>query len=228
VASCASLPFCEDFESGTAGQAPPSPKWTVVMNGNGTARIDGAQGHGSSKSLRVNNTGYHISAMVSGAPLFPLPSGALWGRYYFRLAAVPTSGHHIWVEAGSIANDGRETRLGANAINGMLRLDINRWPGDTEQTSPMGTLVAGRWHCMEFMFDSTAHEARVWFDSAELPDLRVTNWVPPLNPMNGNNSSPIPNWSPVYEAIRFGMELAQGEIWYDDIALGYARIGCLP
>jgi hypothetical protein len=115
-----------------------------------------------------------------------------------------------------------ETRIGAN----IGALDINRWPGDTEQRAPGARLTAGMWYCLEFMFDGGGNEARVWLDGAELTDLHVTNWVAP-NQANGNNSMPIANWAPPYDAVRLGWELGNGEIWFDDVAFAYQRIGCL-
>jgi len=139
-----------------------------------------------------------------------------------RIPAAP-SGHVIWIEAGAVMNDVAETRIGAN----IGAMDINRWPGDTEQRAPAAKPFDGMFHCLEFMFDSQADEARVWLDSSEITDLHVTNWVAPMQ-QNGNNSTPITNWAPDYQAIRFGWELGgNGDIWFDDVALGYTRIGCL-
>jgi hypothetical protein len=194
----------------------------LSLNGNGTIQIDGSQAHGGTKSMHVNGTNqFHTMAMVRGAPLFPLPAGVLYGRAWLRLAAAPPSGHVTWIEAGSATNDQAETRIGYNL--GML--DINRWPGDTEQRAPSATLQGGMWYCIEFMFDSMADEARIWLGGTEISDLHVTNWVAP-NPQNGNNQTPIPNWAPDYQAVRFGWELNGGSVWFDDIALGYSRINC--
>jgi hypothetical protein len=147
-------------------------------------------------------------AMVRGAPLFPLPAGVLFGRAYVRLGATVTSNHVIWIEAGSVMNDLNETRIGAN----LGLLDVNLWPGDADHRATGVTLTPIVWHCIEFMFDNVARETRVWLDNTELPDLHVTNWSVPST-----------------DAVRFGWELNGGtsEIWYDDVALGYARIGCL-
>lgn len=212
--SCASLPFCDDFQTGTASQPPNAAKWTVDLNGSGTVTIDGSLGHNSSQSLHVSaNNGFHTMAMVKGAPVFPLPAGVLYGRAYLRLGSALTTNHVIWIEAGSIINDMYETRIGANT--GLL--DLNLWPGSSgsgelDSRATGVTLLPGVWDCIEFMFDNTARETRVWLNSTELTDLHVTNWS-----------------LPGYDAIRFGWELNAGtsEIWYDDIALGYARIGCL-
>jgi hypothetical protein len=182
-------------------------------------------GHASSKSLHVNpNNAFHTMAMVKGAPVFPLTGGVLYGRAYVRISGAMPSNHTIWIEAGSVMNDVAETRIGAN----IGAMDINRWPGDTEQRAPSAKLTAGQWQCLEWMFDQQNSVASVWLDSNEITDLHVTNWVAPMQ-QNGNNSTPILNWAPDYEAIRFGWELngSGGEIWFDDVALGYTRIGCL-
>jgi hypothetical protein len=224
--SCATLPFCDDFESGTAGGAPDASKWTVDLNfGTGTVQIDGAQKHAGAKSLHVvPNGNFHTMAMAKGAPLFPLPAGALFGRVYVRLAKAMSTAHVIWIEAGSIMNDTAETRIGAN----LGELDVNRMPGDADQRAPGVTLAAGQWTCLEFMFDNMIDEARVWLNSTEIPALHVTNWV--TTPAD-SSGGPLTNWAPDYQAIRFGWELNSmtgEEIWFDDVALGYTRIGCLP
>jgi len=216
--------FCDDFEAGTLGQPPNAARWMLSrVGGNGVIQIDSAQFHGGSKSLHIDGTNqFHTMAMVTGAPVFPLPTGVLYGRAWLRLASVPGPNTHVsWIEAGSAMNDQAETRIGYN----LGQMDINRWPGDTEQRAPSATLQAGMWYCVEFMFDSTADEARVWLGGSELTDLHVTNWVAP-NPQNGNNTNAIPNWAPDYQAVRFGWELQGASIWFDDIALGYSRINC--
>jgi hypothetical protein len=213
----------DDFESGTAGSAPTSTKWTVDINGGGTVTVDGTVAHQGTKSLHVVPGSFHAMAMVKGAPLFPLPGGVLYGRTYLRLKSAPGNNHYIWIEAGSIMNDVAETRIGAN----LGVMDINRWPGDTEQRAPGVTFVGAQWYCVEFMFDKTNNEARVWRDGTEITDLHVTDWVSVNG--KGNNTTPIPSWAPDYQAVRFGWELNADadEIWFDDVALGYARIGCL-
>lgn len=215
--------FCDDFEAGTVGQPPNATRWMLSrVGGNGPIQIDNAQFHGGSKSLLVNGTNqFHTMAMVTGAPVFPLPAGVLYGRAWLRLSASAGQSHVTWIEAGSVMNDQMETRIGSN----LGVMDINRWPGDTEQRAPGNTLQAGMWYCIEFMFDSAADVARVWLGGNELTDLHVTNWVAP-NPQNGNNTTPIPNWAPDYQAVRFGWELNGSSIWFDDVALGYSRINC--
>jgi hypothetical protein len=207
--SCTALPFCDDFQAGIPAQPPNVQKWTVDLNGSGTVTIDGTMGHNSTQSLHVHpNNGFHTMAMVKGAPVFPLPAGVLYGRAYVRLGGTLTNNHVVWIEAGSILNDVNETRIGAN----LGLLDVNLWPGDADHRATGVTLVPGSWDCVEFMFDNTARETRVWLNSTELPDLHVTNWSVPS-----------------YDAVRFGWELNAGtsDIWYDDVALGYTRIGCL-
>ncbi|HEY3592981.1 MAG TPA: hypothetical protein VGL13_03880 [Polyangiaceae bacterium] len=215
--------LADNFESATANGPPDPGKWSVDLNGGGTVTIDGTMGHSSSKSLHVNGMGgFHTMAMAKGAPLFPAPGNRFFGRVYLRLAAAQPTGHVIWIEAGSVTNDVAETRIGSN----IGQLDINRFPGDTEQRAPAGKIGAGEWHCFEFMFDGGGNDARVWLDSTELTDLHVTNWVAP-NQANGNNTSPILNWAPSYDAVRLGWELSGAEVWFDDVAFGYDRLGCL-
>jgi hypothetical protein len=216
--------LADNFEAATANGPPDPTKWTVdLMFGQGTVSIDGTIGHNSAKSLHVNsNNAFHTMAMAQGAPLFPAPGNRFFGRVYLRLGAAMPSGHVIWIEAGSVMNDVVETRIGSN----LSQLDINKFPGDTEQRAPAAKIAATTWTCVEFMFDGGGSEARVWLDSVELTDLHVTNWVAPVQ-ANGNNTTPILNWGPQYDAVRIGWELGGGEIWFDDVAFGYSRLGCL-
>jgi hypothetical protein len=195
-----------------------------LLGGNGIVQIDGTKGYKSSKSLHVNgnNGQFHTMAQVSGAPVFPLPNGVLFARAYLMLPGALPTGHVIWIEAGTVTNDTAETRFGANSG----QLDVNHWPGDQEQRAPGTTIGDGAWHCVEIMYDSMHQLAEVWLDSNELTDLYVTNWVAPMQ-QNGNNTTPLTNWSANYAAIRFGWELNGAEIWYDDVAIGYGRLGCV-
>jgi Cip1-like, core domain len=203
---CGGFAFCDDFEGPPAGQPPDALKWTVdLVSSTGTVSIDGSQAHGGSKSLHVNGSGgFHTMAMVKGAPVFPLPAGVLFARAYMKGPMTSAGGNHvIWIEAGSVANDVSETRFGANGG----QLEINKWPGDTEQRAPSAVLT-GDWQCVELMYDNAAGEVRAWLDGTELTGLHLTSWAPG------------------YDAIRFGWELNGGSIWFDDVVLGYARIGC--
>jgi hypothetical protein len=223
-AGAVALVLVDTFEA-TPANGPPDPtKWTVdLLGGNGVVTVDSTIAHNSTKSLHVNgNASFHTMAMSKGAPLFPAPGNRFFGRLYLRLPGAMPQGHVIWIEAGSVMNDVAETRLGSN----IGQLDINRWPNDTEQRAPAGKLTAATWQCFEFMFDGGANEARVWLDGTELTDLHVTHWVAP-NQTNGNNNTPILNWAPSYDAVRLGWELGGAEIWFDDVAFAYQRIGCL-
>ena len=41
------------------------------------------------------------------------------------------------------------------------------------------------------------------------------------------NTMPMLNWGITYAAVRLGVELANGEVWFDDVAFGYQKLGCL-
>ena len=166
-------------------------------------------------------------AQVSGAPVFPLPKGLLYARAYVKeptalgTGSGQLSGHVIWIEV-IVANDVTESRWGAN----IGQIDVNHWPGDQEQRAPNAAFPANAWNCVEIMYDSTHQLVKVWMNSTEITDLDVTNWVAPMQ-ANGNNTTPLTNWSPDYEAIRFGWELGGASIWYDDVVLSYSPIGCV-
>lgn len=110
-------------------------------------------------------------------------------------------------------------RIGAN----IGQLDVNHWPGDQEQRAD-AAIMSDTWHCVELQVDGVASELRVWLDEA-LPDLTVTDWTTPPGG-EGNNTTPLLDWAPTFESVRLGWELGAGEIWYDDVVISTAPIGC--
>jgi hypothetical protein len=48
----------------------------------------------------------------------------------------------------------------------------------------------------------------------------------PSRPRPVETSDEKTGWSPTYAAFRIGWELGEGEIWFDDVALGHSPIAC--
>ena len=77
---------------------------------------------------------------------------------------------------------------------------------------PGVSFPASAWVCLEVLIDHARPEIDVWVGGVEVPDLHHTDW-------------PVDN----YDTLRFGFEKYAGpglDVWYDDIAVGTARIGC--
>jgi hypothetical protein len=209
--------FSDDFEAATLGTS-----WTERINGGGTFDLTTAQRHGGNQSLHVAVTGFSTFQALEGSPLFPAPSNTFYARVWLYLPGLPT-GHVVWLEAGAVANDQHEVRLGMNRD----ALQINLWQnGEVDMIAPNSGLMANTWHCFELKFG--VDELVVWLDGTRVDDVSTTNWVPAV-PANGSNQTPKSGWSPTYEAFRIGWELSGGgvsDIWYDDVAVSHAPIGC--
>ena len=216
------LLFCDDFERDTVGgMPPPSPRWSVALNGMGTVSIDATTpAHSGGKSVHVSSAGgYQTFFVLAGAPVFPA-QGPLYVRLYIRLGATMSSGHNTYYKAGAAGapSSDHETRIGV--MNGMLM--INQPAGDrgflsnqnyySDGNKPGVVFAPMTWTCVEALFDPGHSTIDVWVDEKEVPDLHRTDWQ--QDPLG---------------ALHFGFEKYAGpdaDIWYDDIAVGSAPIGC--
>ena len=217
--------FSDDFEASALNS-----KWIPKLNGSGSFKVDSSRKHGGQQSLRVQpNDGYSTLLALEGAPVFPAPNNTFYGRVWFFLptasfqAVKPGTGgpHVIWLEAGVKDNDKAEIRLGMN----LGYLQSNLWPGDTDLRDAKAVLKAETWHCLEFKYGTD--DLEVWLDDTKSTAISTKNWMM-VNNSDGGLGSPKSGWSPTYESFRLGWELNAGknEIFYDDLALGYSRIGC--
>lgn len=219
--------FSDDFEAATLGTA-----WVPRINGGGSFELSTAQKHGGAQSLHPKrNNGYSTLLAVEGAPVFPAPNNTFFGRVWLRVSGSPSTSklstqHLIWMEAGEVTNDTHEIRIGANLGYFQVNLFHN---GEVDLRAPDAALTLDTWHCVEFEMGPDLLE--IWLDSQHVDALSTKNWVE-VGQGNGGvqASSPMSNWSPTYAAFRLGWELSSGDdngdIFYDDVALGHARLGC--
>lgn len=211
------LYLSDDFEGGR------DPQWTEseVGGGAGTFTVDTTLGaNGSSSSMRIDaNNAFHTMLQFA-LPQAVRDADELFGRVFLRLAATPNAAHFIWVEVGTAQNDQHEMRLGHN----VGRLQSNHFlNGEQDIRDQNRQLVGEQWYCLEFFMDNSPEELRVWLDGEETA-LSTTNYV--AGPGAEGNGNPVPDFIPPLEAFRIGWELQNGNVWFDDVALSSARIGC--
>jgi hypothetical protein len=205
----------DDFEATTL-----SHRWTL-LGAEGrqaprpdTAVLDAARAHGGHASLRVRD------GFIETRP----PGEAFYLRAWVWFDTDPGAGHFIsWVGVGPGGAPDTEVRLGGHY--GIF--EANYFGNDDEVVSdPQGycsptcahgvAVPTGRWSCVEAFFGKD--ELRLWLDGSEVAPLHVTRWR--------NQAAP---WSPAYDRVRLGFHDFQGpavDVWYDDVALDTARIGC--
>jgi hypothetical protein len=144
----------------------------------------------------------------------------VFGRVFLRLAATPNAAHFIWVEVGTAQNDGHEMRLGHN----VGQLQSNHFLNGEQDIRDQGRqLVGNQWYCLEFQMDNSPEQLRVWLDGQETA-LSTTNYT--AGPGAQGNANPVADFIPPLEAFRIGWELQNGTVFFDDVALADARIGC--
>ncbi|MGC4087018.1 MAG: hypothetical protein QM756_03775 [Polyangiaceae bacterium] len=219
--SASGLIFCDDFEKGTAGSAPPSP-WTIALNGMGTVVVDATTAaHSGSKSVHVSSKGgYQTFFALTGSPVFPAANGALYMRLYIRLDAPMTGGHNTYYKAGAAGATSSEHETRVGVMNAMLM--INQPAGDrgflsnqnyySDGNKPGVVFPEKTWTCVEAFFDPPHSTFDIWVNGKEVPDLHRTDWQ-----------------QDALGVFHFGFEKYAGpdaDIWYDDIAVSAAPIGC--
>lgn len=214
----AGLSLCENFETQTAGAAQAKAPWAPAINGDGQVLIDDQVAHSGKQSLKIHGSGFTTFLVLNGAP-FPPTSGPLHVRMYVRLAEAMTGGHNTFLVADTQAAPGAGNAFRLGEMNAMLMYTVM---GDTHGALanenyyndhlPGAALTALTWSCVEVLLDHQKPEVQVSLDGKAIADLHHTDWA-----------------LDAYDTLRFGFEKYAGpvsDVWYDDIAVGTAPLGC--
>jgi hypothetical protein len=206
----------DDFEGGR------DPQWTEseVGGGAGNFTIDTAVANGPGSSIRVDSNNAFHTMLQFALPQAVRDTNEVFGRVFLRLAATPNAAHFIWVEVGNTQNDQHEMRLGHNVGQLQSNHFLN---GEQDIRDQSRQLVANQWYCLEFQMDNNPEQLRVWLDGEETA-LSTSNYT--AGPGAQGNGNPVADFIPPLEAFRIGWELQNGTVWFDDVALANARIGC--
>jgi hypothetical protein len=207
----------DDFEGGR------DPQWTEseVGGGAGNFTLDTALGaNGSSSSIRIDSNNAFHTMLQFALPQAVRDANEVFGRVFLRLAATPNAAHFIWVEVGTAQNDQHEMRLGHNVGQLQSNHFLN---GEQDIRDQSRALVANQFYCLEFQMDNNPEQLRVWLDGEETA-LSTTNYT--AGPGAQGNGNAVADFIPPLEAFRIGWELQNGTVWFDDVALANARIGC--
>ena len=90
------------------------------------------------------------------------------------------------------------------------------------QSRPLPT---GQWNCVEFMVDGRGLLS-TWLNGTAVPGLQVDGV--PTAEIDQQWSSKV--WQPRVSDLRLGWEsygVGDDTLWFDDVAVGASRIGCL-
>ncbi|WP_323374126.1 cellulose-binding domain-containing protein [Plantactinospora alkalitolerans] len=228
---CGAAALCDGFENQT-GSAP-SGDWSLNYpdcQGTGIAAIDTSVAHQGTRSVRINGTaGYCNHVFVRSNRDLSGLGAVRYARFWVRhTTALPTQ--HVTFLAMRDANDGnRDLRMGGQ--NGALQWNRASDDATLPEQSPNGValsvpLPVNRWTCVEFMVDGNQGRLSTWVDGSAVTGLTADGT--PTHDVDGQWLNRA-NWRPNLTDLRLGWE-SYGEgadtLWYDDVALGSARIGC--
>lgn len=234
--------FCDDFESYALG-GDLSPNWTTQIV-SGQVQIETSRPYRGSKSVRMTSTlspageparttggPLRAAALIKqGAPLFPVPNNAFFGRAMMWLTKMPPGGVHFSnVEALGRLPDGTLAKYGQGGMYEKLMAGYTVRPSneldqptvDCSKSATSG-FPEGRWVCVEWQFDGANDEMHYWFDGTLQTGVDVVRQA----------GGCAVSWkAPKFEKLYLGWRHAQPssidtEMWIDDVVLHTARVGC--
>jgi hypothetical protein len=181
---CASLPLCDNFDEDTAGQAPPSSKWSLVLGCNASQTTDGlpdggqqievdnSQHHSGTNSVRVSGGDSCGDYFVNTSAFASIGTGDLYARFWVMFSGLPTTGHNGFlsmysgaVKASAIDdyNNTGQLRLGFQGGVVVWNSTINGADStlpDIDSTGEMQSVMTpmSQWSCIELHINqATAH-----------------------------------------------------------------------
>jgi hypothetical protein len=237
-AGCSSLPLCDGFESDTPGMQPNG--WKVVMGCNPTSTdgpveggglvvgVDSSQHHSGNNSMRVvggDSCGYYF---VNTSAFSSLAGNQLYARFWVMFSTGPTQNHNGFLSMTTTGGDHFRMGFQDNVVDWNAQKSDATLPDmDPQGTSQSIAPAAMKWTCLELHIDETNGYLEVWQDDGSSPVAGLSWSGQSLQGVNdqwahGAPSPPVPT--------DFGLGWLglnnQETVWFDDVALGGARIGC--
>ncbi|MES4902814.1 MULTISPECIES: hydrolase [unclassified Streptomyces] len=231
AAACSANGFCEDFESQT-GTAP-SGRWTTNVancSGTGTATVDSTVAHGGTKSVRVTGKAGYCNHAFAGTSLSGVPAGSqLYARFWVRHTTALPAQHVTFAALRDTNDNSKDLRMGGQnkALQWNRESDDATLPAQSPAGVALSTpLPVNTWTCLEFRLDRSAGRLDTWVNGS-----LVTGLVVDGTPTQDVDQQWLARggWRPAPTDLRLGWEsYGEGDdtLWYDDVAVGTARIGC--
>jgi Tfp pilus assembly protein PilE len=232
--SCASATvFCDGFE--TQAGTVPSGRWSLSTpdcSGTGTASVTTALAHSGAKSVVVNGGATYCNhVFVDDTADLPAAAPTWYVRFWFRhTTALPTN-HVTFLAMNDSAAGNTALRLGAQ--NGALVWNRQSDDATLPAQSPAGVaqsvvVPTGVWECLEFSVSRTTGQIHTWYNGTAVPGLTEDGVPTPdidAQWLSGSGA----NWRPNLTDLKLGWESYSNPtdtIYFDDVALSTARIGC--
>jgi hypothetical protein len=238
---CAGRLVCDDFEKGAVKGGKPSAPWKLREN-DGTVTLDDTRAVSGKFSVKVavnattaDSTYRRALLNLDGAPLLPLPSNTVYGRFMFYTDRIPDKSVH-WTFAHG---DGPYAQSGTTATynyGGMGNLMANYYrdtkpnPTDCWQTKNEN-FPTGKWQCVGFLFDGAKNEMRFWLGPSEVSEVHVVG--DQKTDQTCTEKGVDGKWyAPTFKNISVGWESYQHdaagahEAWLDDVVLDDQPVPC--
>jgi hypothetical protein len=224
--------LCESFESGTLD----TDIWDTQGPGTVTVETTQAARGTHSAHFHTEDNGF---AYIHQTQTFPAPGNKYYARifvYFDSMPDAPDWAH--WTVAGAEDSTGAvagEIRIGGqynpNEDKNLFGVgtdggDTGDWTNLDDDPSGNATEVpVHEWICLEWMFDAGNNQTQFWWDGVEHPSLATSE------ASHGGSSDPFV--LPAFDSSWFGWWLYQTgtnppefDVWIDEIAIDYDRIGC--
>jgi hypothetical protein len=208
--------------------------------------IDSSRTHSAPNAVRVSSSNVGLGSFLVPITGFPVADNTFYVRVWINWenATSTIMGHSGFLVAATARdNSGTELRLGISnkgpGDEAMMDLnliggsggEVTRYSnGFTDGGNPADysgngfQFQADTWYCLETYFGgSAAAEYRVWVDGVEVADMHVTDFQ---GSVGGEART---NWAFPVSVLKIGAQdydANLGNIWYDDIVIATAPVGC--
>ncbi|MEI9942508.1 MAG: hypothetical protein WDO69_35285 [Pseudomonadota bacterium] len=237
----------DNFDTSAVNAAPDASKWLPPPSGgtNGPTVVS-SKAHSAPNSASSTGTSSGQGAALIPVSGLPTTDNHFYVRVWvnFAKATSAVAGHAAFLVAGStLDQSGTELRLGVSIPPGFATamVDLNlQNPTDggggevtrfsngfTTGGNPLNmagtTFDSDSWTCVEALFDGGHNEFRLWIGGSEVSNMHVTNFA--ARPTD----APRVTWAPSFKFLKIGAQNYSGDIgqvWYDDVVVGSAPIGC--
>ncbi len=206
---CGAAAFCDDFERTMLGA-----DW-MNENAANMIAIDTAQHHSGMSSVHIQYGTGGVNAFVASGKGYPFPNDSFWGRVWLYAKTTAEINHHVYIDLANSAQKGVSPNPSVRILNTQkMSFIATNTLGDKNGTSAV-PLPQEKWSCFEWHIAAMMGKGTVelYLDGTVVPGTTQMNVS-------------IPN----VNTTRLGLQrFAPGvaaELWYDDYAVGAARIGC--